>query len=895
MADDEFTDLQAILSRPEHSDNSDSGSEHESMPPPTTVGAVRDTMTSVRFAKYLQQFDLEAMQQSVVFASLPVASIDDGNRAQTLAMGIEKEDEIMQHQNDLDHIDLLKRRRVAEMDARRQYEKQQNQRRLQDIKVKSSLTSELLGTYYSHTAQELDIHLTARQAEVLQSVGEIRKFDRGDYDPDKPDWSKFEQQVELRVISVRGLKNKVPRGEYVMLVSKWDKMAGAPMRWSTRSVESKPPPPCPLHSDTRNMTVKRSCEICRGWAGGTMPSLHQGNSKDYELKFDSRVFTFFPSERRIKPYMTLMFELVQLPKKRSGQPKVVGWGALPCVDSRFSVINGKFRFPLIRGAYTPDIAHHGEIVEYLYQDIENWLGNAYIDVFPHPREHYGRGEFTLQSEFTNDLLRLNKYPSAKEGDGWPSDQRKRGASFDATSNPLLDSSTKATVSFGGGIKFDYDEDKEDFPYERPEVVEYEETPAKTFWGIIRKSVLEYARENRSRRQENHREAVKRAEEQKTFRFSIHPHGTINLESVWRTQVEYCVRGILDELSLRHPDQPRFWLNILAFIVALYFQSFIHGCALYTALAAIGVPISAAVPDAFGVTIDYSHLNTTALQEFFFVFWAQLSTYILLLTLITAGGVIKSSTGRIPDHLSKFVFTLGLTAFLVPFYELMLDGIRDTAHCDILRLHNWFSIHDYGAFYGYLVFIIIYCFVSANTFVTVFLYTMRLHLNGILQDAYWRIMIVNEDTCVIPEDLELSQKELRHILQRAERWRGMNGERRKISVQKLVTTDEFDESYSRVDMLITVKELQCGASDEWFKAKKAKIHRQFYVMHTGAILETLHKDIPQGLSFAISALTGSAKNKSSYALSTSQSIGGFGDTGQDALFQSQRRKASMFTF
>jgi hypothetical protein len=849
--EEEFTNLMAVQDHQDHvseGNGSESDeSDHFEVPPPTTVNHVRDNVTSVRFAQYLQQFDLEATKESVVFASLPVASIDDGNRAQTLAMGIEKEDEVMQHQNDLDHIDLLKRRRIAEIDARRRRENAIQQRRLRDLKVKSNLTTELVETYYSVTAQELDIHLTARQVEVLQSVGEIRKFDRGDYDPDKPDWSSFEQQVELRVVSVRGLKNKVPRGEYIMMISKWDKMGGTPMRWSTRTVDSKPPPPCPLHQDVKNMSIRRNCEICRGWAGATMPSVHRAGQKDYELPFDNRIFTFFPSERRIKPYMALIFELIQLPKRRQGQPKVVGWSALPCVDSQFQIINGKFRFPLVRGAYTQKFLHHADIMNYIYDDIENWIGNAYIDIFPHPREHHGRGEFTLQSEFTNNLLRLNHYPSAKEGDGWPIDGRKRGNSFDASSLPQ-----EAVANFGG-VSIRYQDDSVAFPYERPEVIDYEETPSKTFWGIIRKAVLDKAKINARNAAESQREAVKRAEQQKTFRFSIHPHGTINLESVWRTQVEYCVRGILDELSLRHPEQPKFYLNILAFFIALYFQVFVHGAVLFTSLSIIGVPVLRAYPHWTGLLVDYSQQNTTSLQEFYFVFWAELACLLLLLALIGVGVICRTGTGNIPDHLSKFVYTIGLTGFLVPWYELIVDAASGTVHGDIMRLHTWFTIHDYGAYFGYLVFGIVYFFIVFATIVSIFLYTMRLHLNGILQDAYWRIMIVNEDTYTIPDDLEISIKELKHILSSAERWRGMNGERRKISVQKIITTDDEDPEYKRVDLSIVVKQLQCKTSQEWMQYHSSKVFRSFFVMHTGAILEVLNKEVPSGLAFALTVL------------------------------------------
>lgn len=126
----------------------------------------------------------------------------------------------------------------------------------------------------------------------------------------------------------------------------------------------------------------------------------------------------------------------------------------------------------------------------------------------------------------------------------------------------------------------------------------------------------------------------------------------------------------------------------------------------------------------------------------------------------------------------------------------------------------------------------------GSIVTMFLYTMRLHLNGILQDAFWRIMVVNEATCFLPDDLEISVSELQHILTHAERWRGKNGERRKIVVERLTTTDAQDEEYKREDMHVRIVQLDCGNARRWFGNKAQSTHREFFITKDGTVLELM---------------------------------------------------------
>lgn len=57
--------------------------------------------------------------------------------------------------------------------------------------------------------------------------------------------------------------------------------------------------------------------------------------------------------------------------------------------------------------------------------------------------------------------------------------------------------------------------------------------------------------------------------------------------------------------------------------------------------------------------------------------------------------------------------------------------------------------------------------------------LRLHNDSWILDAFQRIHS-EEAKFFIPYDLEISNQELSHIVKKCEQWRGLNGERRKVS-------------------------------------------------------------------------------------------------------------------
>ena len=953
--DEDFADLakahdddgEESTSSASHKDDGDA--DDEALPPPTSVQQLRAGASNLRVSKYLADFDKAADDDASIYCALPTGVVEDAARAQTLAAGIAKEDSLAQHKNELAHIEALKRNRLREMDAKRQQRRSQQDQALRDIELVRQQTNQLVRTYYEHASLELNVHLTTRQGEISQQIGEIRKYTRGDYDPNKPDWSSITNNMKISVNKIKGIKNKIPRGDYVVLVSKWDKLGGVPLQWFRSGNTDKKHTPdmtCPIHgmfspaaqaaaakqkatgiTETnefwRDQRVKDACEICQGWAGGTPVTRHEAKPKDYSMNFDGSVVTFFPSQNEIKPYNALVFELVRLPPgalsgsvdplagggaglgtSSKTRPEVVGWGVMPIVDSHFNLINGKFRFPMLRGPYVPRFGHFKTIQDAILDDLENWLGNVYIDVNPEPRYHFGISEFELQRNASGLLLELGHeaeddsaklvphYDSAAPDNhyGWPFEVgRKRGASIheDMEIAPGRGGSLTAkpaaleragTMQRQGtmqrkqsklvmGQVFGFNNPKEElfaeeeFLYKRPEIIRERENDALTRWGIIKSAIDARRREKIAADNFAQLEAIRRAEASKVFRYAIHPFGSTMLQSVWRAQVEYCIRAIKDEMSLMTgPASAKFWGNIFVFLLCAWLNLYVHTTMQYVSLRALGVPTTSVGPEWWGLRVEYSHLQTKPLEELCVAFFSMSAMYWLLLFQICFGWVCRAAAGTIPETLSKFVFSTAISGVFVPLLDLVVDWSTGMERSDWYRLQSFFEIHQYGLVYVWVAFVVMYLLLMTVTTVSTFLFTMALHLNGILQDAYWRIVVVNEDTCYIPDDLEVSVQELHHIVDSAERWRGMNGERRKVVVNRLTTTDKDYPDYVRQDLHVMVRQLRCDTSEEWFARKDEAAYREFYVLQEGTILETVVGGAPSGVGFVLNAIADKAKRR-----------------------------------
>jgi hypothetical protein len=271
------------------------------------------------------------------------------------------------------------------------------------------------------------------------AVGRGRRF--------KVDWSHAPRVVRLRFDLLRAVKNKLPRGRYVVMATLYDRLGGHPLRWSRLDtalddVDQREKEVASAEGEEDNLLaggLKRadaSGHLRPRWTGCTpFPRRHGGKFSSLELSFaqkQNRVFLVLPSQKEARPSMCVVFELIQVGAgtarrrlcvsyagtarpsrqcrgRRSKTDRVVGWGAFPAFSATkdWDAIQGKFRVPLLRGELDGTVDKFERIEQRsaccaslravvvvtvaitdvcaVAENLDTWLCNMYFDVRHLPR------------------------------------------------------------------------------------------------------------------------------------------------------------------------------------------------------------------------------------------------------------------------------------------------------------------------------------------------------------------------------------------------------------------------------------------------------------------------------------------------------------------------------
>lgn len=81
-----------------------------------------------------------------------------------------------------------------------------------------------------------------------------------------------------------------------------------------------------------------------------------------------------------RPGFIFVLELFQLANFRNPEDQVVAWTALPMSFESMSLVEGKFRLPLLRGEHTAQFQHFRTMESTIADDLDEWLCNIYFEV-----------------------------------------------------------------------------------------------------------------------------------------------------------------------------------------------------------------------------------------------------------------------------------------------------------------------------------------------------------------------------------------------------------------------------------------------------------------------------------------------------------------------------------
>lgn len=278
-------------------------------------------------------------------------------------------------------------------------------------------------------------------------------------------WNYEPRLIRIRLDWLRCIKNKLPLGNYNIMVTLYDRLGGDALRWSTGAERTDGEQPSTCFSHT---------------GATTMPQRHDGKFYNLDLTFNqraNRIFLACPSMVLSRPSMVFVFELflmgdqstapVRQQKRGSvfqnvvsgitgkgsamaqemvlkardpaqyallkaaqanaakaaldrappSSDRVVAWGAFPMAHINFEIIKGQFKVPLLRGSYADDPLEKFETIhEKIATNLDHWLANLYFDVRHWPRLRDNAQINHVQLNFKGKKLEQDAASSDEEED-----------------------------------------------------------------------------------------------------------------------------------------------------------------------------------------------------------------------------------------------------------------------------------------------------------------------------------------------------------------------------------------------------------------------------------------------------------------------------------------------
>ena len=257
---------------------------------------------------------------------------------------------------------------------------------------KERLTLDPLERSVRSSENQLILELKTRRGELMTYYDDLVTAD-GHYGRSrghrwKVDWERTQPiQVKLTCSPGVKVKDKIPGGRYVLIVSLYDCLGGHVMR---------------------GLNLKG-----QQWGGATLPIWHDGQFYDMATPFDQRVFTVLSPRPGIKPGMILVFELLLLRGELLSSDMVVAWGTSQIADGQLDIIGGNFNCPMLHGEMDHHVEKHEKLVFVIAIDFDRWMCNLYFEIVKLPRFLAGHKEYEVQLQFSSGIL---AYPDCDNTD-----------------------------------------------------------------------------------------------------------------------------------------------------------------------------------------------------------------------------------------------------------------------------------------------------------------------------------------------------------------------------------------------------------------------------------------------------------------------------------------------
>ncbi|EDV22569.1 uncharacterized protein TRIADDRAFT_58934 [Trichoplax adhaerens] len=810
------------------------------------ISELKTKLIDEEFEPYVDNFEREVQDDVLMIGKVSLEEIQE-EEMRLKAEHIEYQQQQATMQKKLQEEILLKEEGAKKNVVKYIKEKQKSVRKREAANLQMNrIQQDHLHKSFKRAENQLMTALERRKGEVKTLYGDLIMADNA-YGGSKGrrwkvDWDKTPQPIQVKVKCVRAIKDKLPVGRYVVMVSMYDRLGGHVLRWSNLKGQQ--------------------------WGGATLPVSHDGNFFNVDMKFNQSVFTVCPSKPDVRPGMILVFELFILRGEVTPVDRVVGWGCFPICDAKFNIIEGRYKCPLIRGDVDPSIDKHTKIEALLTHDIDYWLGNIYFEVIKLPRYLAGQKEYEVELQFSSNMIafpdRTRVVEETKDGEkpvfgsrvNLQTDGESRrdslisaistGSDSKDNKNDQADEKRVGKIGKSGfqtdptsvvmsrklleGTASEKDDDSDDesdidetFMQNKDE--DFQPIPGEP--GLYYKRHLNnpidvYARKYYTmlpktqilRTMQKRKLTYQEELEQHTMAVQTPFSNKARPDQDSNEKMDYVGRQFLAELGLSQWRSREFWVMFVMFILVFFARMYAHYIGQYVYIITwLSIFPSRFEFKPYTVTLTYQDSLLHTRQEMLVVLFGPGTDIVIFILLVISSWASQRIFGSFPSLGSKFTIAFGIETILDPLLILIVDcatgrfsskieqiggnyvngtliGSKSvvTPVGDAFKLYNHFLNLQQSGAVGILLTSFLYIFTIFIGCAILYMYFLRLHNNGRMLDVYQRLHGGPGDF-FIPHDLEISNEELNFICRKAEKWRGEEGERRKVAVYDYVWEEE----------------------------------------------------------------------------------------------------------
>ncbi|KFO33779.1 Orofacial cleft 1 candidate gene 1 protein [Fukomys damarensis] len=579
----------------------------------------------------------------------------------------------------------------------------------------------------------------------------------------KVEQSQPPQLLQIQIKCIRGLKDKAPRGCYFLKVSLLSRLGGCVLQWwPTEQLRTR-----------------------------THPVRHDGNFYNTGLFFHQSLYMGFPQRKDVKPGMAFLFELFLLRGTCACLDQAVGWAVFPVCDNNFDIVEGKFKSPILRGHYEKKLSSFRKIEDLICLDLDHWLCNLYFQVIKLPlhfddqkvHENCTRlsPEFSVCLVAEAEKAKLNTdNPAGLSG---KTTQEKIPVSTEHGAESALHSSHGSISNKTDLCPTDCDLGllKEDHEF-------HSKGGSLTDHSVKEKPTICKPGEF-----EDYLQDTSYLEELEKHQFSVCSSsiaGSSGSGGLFK-HLHFVMVSVFSELQFAQWQSQGFWCTILLLASLCFLRLCLHYLGQWLFLQAISAPVTKFHLYPYTVELCYLESSLSISEELAVVVVGplMLNTAIFLLVLIRWG--CRLLFASCPDVLSKLIIAMGLWTVLDPLMVLIVDIFLgrltrngEAPIADAAKLYWVFVRTQQSQSLAVMITTLLYIFLFIISSLILYMYCLRLHSDSWILDAFQRVHS-EETKFFVPYDLEISNQELSYIVKRSEQWRGVGGERRKVSGFNLI--------------------------------------------------------------------------------------------------------------